>query len=261
MCETKGVSAVEDKVAIVTGASRGIGRATAAAIARRGVRVMAVARSEDELRSLAEAEGVEYLVASVEDVDTCEQIVRSTRERLGPIDILVNNAGIDTNEERPIWAQDSQVWRRTLAVNLDAPFHLTRLAAPDMIDRGWGRVIMVSSTAGSVGGPSMSAYCASKSGLEGLTRAVAHDIASSGVTCNAVAPGWVRTPMAERSAQVEADERGVTVDRIWQERAALYPTGRVVEPEEVADVIAFLASEQASAINGEVIRLAHGGSW
>ena len=107
----------------------------------------------------------------------------------------------------------------------------------------------------------MSAYCASKGGLEGLTRAAAHDVASSGVTCNAVAPGWVRTPMAERTAQVEADARGVTVDRIWQERAASYPTGRVVEPEEVADVIAFLASEQASAINGEVIRVAHGSSW
>jgi 3-hydroxybutyrate dehydrogenase len=261
MCATKGGSAVDGKVAIVTGASRGIGRATAAALAGRGAHVMAVARSEDELRSLAEAEGVQYLVASVDKVDGCERLVRSTRERLGPIDILVNNAGIDTNEERPIWNQDSQVWRRTLAVNLDAPFHLTRLTVPDMIDRGWGRVVMVSSTAGSVGGPSMSAYCASKGGLEGLTRAAAHDVASSGVTCNAVAPGWVRTPMAERTAQVEAHARGVTVDRIWQERAASYPTGRVVEPEEVADVIAFLASEQASAINGEVIRVAHGSSW
>jgi NAD(P)-dependent dehydrogenase (short-subunit alcohol dehydrogenase family) len=261
MCATKGGSAVDEKVAIVTGASRGIGRATAVAIARRGARVMAVARSEDELRSLADAEGVQYLVASVDDVDACERIVRSTRQRLGPIDILVNNAGIDTNEERPIWNQDSQVWRRTLAVNLDAPFHLTRLAVTDMIDRGWGRVVMVSSTAGSVGGPSMSAYCASKGGLEGLTRAVAHDVASSGVTCNAVAPGWVRTPMAERTAQLEADARGVTVERIWQERAASYPTARVVEPEEVADAIVFLASEQASAINGEVIRITHGGSW
>ena len=252
---------MEEKVAIVTGASRGIGRATAAAIARRGVHVMAVARSEVELRSLAEAEGVQYLVASVDDVDACEGIIRSTRERLGPIDILVNNAGIDTNEERPIWNQDSQVWRRTLAVNLDAPFHLTRLAATDMVDRGWGRVVMVSSTAGSVGGASMSAYCASKGGLEGLTRAVAYDVASAGVTCNAVAPGWVRTPMADRTARVEADRRGVTVDRIWQERAALYPAGRVVEPEEVAEVIAFLVSEQASAINGEIIRVAHGGWW
>jgi NAD(P)-dependent dehydrogenase (short-subunit alcohol dehydrogenase family) len=222
---------------------------------------MAVARTEEDLRSLAEAEGVQYLVASVDDVGGCEQIVRSTRERLGPIDILVNNAGIDTNQELPIWAQDPQVWRRTLAVNLDAPFHLTRLAVPDMVEHAWGRVVMVSSTAGSVGGPSMSAYCASKGGLEGLARAVAHDVASSGVTCNAVAPGWVRTPMADRSAQVEAERRGVTVDHVWQDRAASYPTGRLVKPAEVADAIVFLASEQASAINGEVIRVAHGGLW
>src|SRR2546425_10350073 len=150
-------------------------------------------------------------------------------------------------------------WRRTLAVSLDAAFHLRRLAATDMGDRGWGRGVRVSSTAGWVGGPAMSAYCASKGGLEGLTRAVAYDVASAGVTCNAVAPGWVRTPMADRTARVEADRRGVTVDRIWQERAALYPAGRVVEPEEVADVIVFLVSEQASAINGEIIRVAHGG--
>jgi len=222
---------------------------------------MTVARNEDDLRSLAEAEGTAYVVGDVEDPDTHRRIIETTRERLGPIGILVNNAGIDTNAERPIWEMDPGVWTRTLAVNLDAPFRLTRLAVPDMIDLGWGRIVMVSSTAGSVGGPSMSAYCASKGGLEGLTRAVAQDVAAMGVTCNAVAPGWVRTPMGDRSAQLEAEARGVTAELVWEERAASYPADRVVEPEEVARVIGFLTSDGASAINGEVVRISHGGSW
>jgi NAD(P)-dependent dehydrogenase (short-subunit alcohol dehydrogenase family) len=130
-----------------------------------------------------------------------------------------------------------------------------------MVERGFGRIVMVSSTAGHVGGGRMSAYCASKHGLNGLMRAVAQDVGPYGVTCNAVAPGWVRTPMAERSAQVEAERRGTTVDEIWRERAASYPEQRVVEPGEVAEVIAFLASDAASGMNGEVVTVALGGVW
>ncbi len=249
------------RVALVTGAGRGIGRAVAAVLARRGDRVMAVARTEDDLRSLADAEGVSHLVESVATPEGCARIVEETRGRLGPIQILVNNAGLDTALERPIWEQDPQVWRDTMATNLDAPFELTRLVVHDMIAGRWGRVVMVSSTAGSVGGPAMSAYCASKHGLIGLMRAVAQDVAPFEVTCNAVAPGWVRTPMAERSAEQEAERRNVSPDEIWRERSASYRAGRVVEPEEVAGAIAFLASDAASGINGETLTVALGGSW
>jgi NAD(P)-dependent dehydrogenase (short-subunit alcohol dehydrogenase family) len=148
-----------------------------------------------------------------------------------------------------------------MRVNLDAPFHLCRATTAGMVERGFGRIVMVSSTAGHVGGARMSAYCASKHGLNGLMRAVAHDVGPHGVTCNAVAPGWVRTPMAERSAQVEAERRGTTVDEIWRERAESYPEGRVVEPAEVAEVVAFLASDAASGMNGEVVTVALGGVW
>jgi NAD(P)-dependent dehydrogenase (short-subunit alcohol dehydrogenase family) len=130
-----------------------------------------------------------------------------------------------------------------------------------MVERGWGRVVMVSSTAGQVGAPRMSAYSASKAGLLGLMRAVAHDLAPHGGTCNAVLPGWVRTEMAERSAAREAERRGVTVDQVWEDRAAEYPEGRVVRAEEVASTIAFLASEKGSGINGQAVTVALGGYW
>ena len=249
------------RVALVTGAGRGIGRATARLLAERGARVMAVARTEDELASLARGTGVEYLAESVATEETCARIVEETRSRLGAIEILVNNAGIGSADERVIWEQDPRVWRETLAVNLDGPFHLTRLAASDMVERGWGRIVMVSSTAGQIGGAAESAYDASKHGLLGLMRSTAQDVGRHGATCNAVLPGWVRTEMAERSAQREAERRGITPERVWEERAAVYPAGRVLEPEEIASVIAFLASDEASGVNGEAITVALGGIW
>jgi len=252
---------VKDKVALVTGAGRGIGRATALALAGRGARVMAVSRTDEELAALAREAAVEYLAETVATPEGCERIVAETRRRLGSIDVLVNNAGIGSAHERAVWEQDPAVWSETMAVNLDGPFHLTRLAATDMVERRWGRIVMVSSTAGEIGGAAMSAYCASKHGLIGLVRAVAQDVGPFDVTCNAVLPGWVRTAMAERSAAHEAERRGVTTEEVWREREQVYPARRVVTAEEVAAVIAFLASEEASGINGEGLTVALGGVW
>ena len=252
---------MEGRVALVTGAGRGIGKATALALAARGARVMAVSRTESELAALAAEAPVEFVAESVATAEGCARIVEETRARLGPIEILVNNAGIGSADERVIWEQDPARWRETMAVNLDGPFHLTRLASADMVERRFGRVVMVSSTAGQVGSRSESAYDASKHGLIGLARAAAQDLGPFGVTCNAVLPGWVRTEMAERSAAFEATRRGITVDDVWAERAAHYPPGRVVTPEEVAETIAFLAGEKASGISGEAITVALGGRW
>jgi len=252
---------VEGRVAIVTGAGRGIGRATALALAGRGARVLGVSRTEGELASLAEEAPVEVLIESVATEEGCERIVAETRTRLGPVEILVLNAGIGSGHEREIWAQETSVWRETMAVNLDGPFFLCRAASADMKEGGWGRIVMVSSTSGEVGSPSTSAYTASKHGLMGLMRSVAQDLGPHGATCNAVLPGWVRTEMAERSARIEAARRGVTVDEVWAERAAAYPSNRVVTPEEIAETVAFLASEEASGINGEGVTVALGGLW
>jgi 3-hydroxybutyrate dehydrogenase len=258
---TSQTNPLQGRVALVTGASAGIGRATALLLAARGARVMAVARNEARLAEVARLGGVETLALSLEEEGACARAVEETRKRLGPVAILVNNAGRGGFLDRPIWEESPENWRATLALNLDVPFELTRLAARDMRDLGWGRVIMVSSTAGEVGAPAMSAYCASKHGLIGLMRAAAWDLAKIGATCNAVLPGWVRTEMAEQDTIREAARRAMTTEAVWAERAAAYPGGRVLEPEDIARVIAFLAGEDASAVNAEAITVSHGSLW
>ncbi len=153
-------------------------------------------------------------------------------------------------------------WHRTLSVNLDAAFSLLHLVAPHMKDAGWGRFVAVGSTAGSVGAPAMPAYSASKAGLLGLVRSAAQDLAPYGATVNAVLPGWVRdTAMADADAREEAERRGVSVDQVWAERTASYPAGRLLEPDDVAKVIAFLVSDDAAAVSGEALTVALGSPW
>jgi NAD(P)-dependent dehydrogenase (short-subunit alcohol dehydrogenase family) len=246
---------VEGRVAMVTGAGRGIGRVAANLLASRGARVMAVARSENELQTLS----LDYVVADLGTPDGCALAVEETEDRLGPVAILVCNHGIGSAHERVIWEQEPEIWRETMRINLDGPFFLSRLVVKDMIEQGYGRLVFTSSTAGQVAEYAGSAYNSSKHGLLGLMRSVAQDAGPHGVTSNAVLPGWVRTSMAETSAEAEAEQRGITTDKVWAERAALYPAGRVVTPEEVAEVIAFLASEESSGVNGEAITVALGG--
>ena len=251
------MSGVEGRVALITGAGRGIGKAAAELLAARGARVMAVARSESELAAL----GVDYVAADLGTLEGCEQAVAETENRLGPIEILICNHGIGSAHERVIWEQDSRVWEETMRINLDGPFHLSRLVTAGMVERGYGRLVYTSSTAGQVAEFAGSAYNCSKHGLLGLMRSVAQDAGPHNVTSNAVLPGWVRTEMAERSARAEAKQRGLEVEEIWAERGKIYPPGRVVTPLEVAEVIAFLASEEASGVSGEAITVALGSIW
>jgi NAD(P)-dependent dehydrogenase (short-subunit alcohol dehydrogenase family) len=248
---------VKARVALVTGGGRGIGREAALLLAAGGVRVMIVSRTVGELASV----GLEYVEADLGTAAGCAFAVTETERRFGPIDILVVNHGIGSAHERLVWEQDPEVWRETMRVNLDGPFELARLTVGGMCQRGFGRLVFTSSTAGEKAERSGSAYTASKHGLIGLARAVAQDAGPFGVTSNAVLPGWVRTAMAERSAKTEAERRGVTVEQVWRERAAIYPQNRVLEPLEVAQVIAFLCSDAAGGVNGEAITVALGGVW
>jgi len=251
------MAGVEERVALVTGAGRGIGRATAELLASRGARVMCVARSQEEL----EETGLDYSVADLGTAEGCAHAVTDTEQRMGPVEILICNHGIGSAHERVVWEQDPDLWSETMRVNLDGPFHLSRLVLRGMTERRYGRVVFTSSTAGLVAEHAGSAYNSSKSGLLGLMRSIALDGGAFGVTSNAVLPGWVRTEMAERSADQEAKDRGLTVDRVWEERAAMYPPGRIATPEEVAEMIAFLASEESSGVSGEAIRVALGSVW
>src|SRR5882757_8004578 len=220
---------MDGRVALVTGGGRGIGREAALLLSAAGARVMVVSRSVAELAAV----GLDYVAADLGTAEGCALAVAETERRLGSIDVLVVNHGIGSAHERLVWEQDPEVWRETMRINLDAPFELARLT---------------------VGG-----MC--KHGVIGLARAVAQDAGPFGVTSNAVLPGWVRTAMAERSAETEAERSGISVEQVWRARAAIYPQNRVLEPREVAQVIAFLCSDAAGGINGEAITVALGGVW
>lgn len=251
------MAGVEGRVTLVTGAGRGIGKATALLLASRGARVMCVSRNQEELV----ATGLDYTVADLGTVEGCELAVNETTRRLGPVQILVCNHGLGSAHEKVLWEQTPEVWDQSMRINLDAPFHLSRLVMPGMIKAAYGRLVYTSSTAAQIAEHAGCAYNASKAGLLALMRSAATDGGVHGITANAVLPGWVRTEMAERSALADAQQRGITTEQVWQERAALYPPKRVATPEEVAHMIAFLASEESSGVSGESIRVALGSHW
>lgn len=252
--EDRFMAGVEGRVALVTGAGRGIGRETAELLANRGASVMAVARSENELIKT----GLEYTVADLGTLEGCQRAVAETQARLGPVEIFVCNHGIGSAHERVIWDQDVATWEETMRINLDGPFYLSRLLIKGMVEARYGRAVYVSSTAGQVAEYAGSAYNCSKHGLIGLSRSVAQDAGAFNVTSNAVLPGWVRTEMSERSARAEAEAVGTSVEEVWRQRAAGYPPGRVATPLEVAEMIAFLASEESSGVSGQAITVALG---
>lgn len=247
------MSAVHGRVALVTGAGRGIGRATALALAAAGARVMAVSRTASELESLADEAPVAWHAASLDTEAGCDDAIAETRRRLGPIEILVSNASIGSTFDDTIFDLSTEAWRRFLAINLEASFFLARSASHDMRAKGWGRIVMVASTSGLIGSPADVGYTTSKHAVIGLMRAIAQDMGPYGTTCNAVCPGWVHTEMADRSAAHEAEARGIDPEAIWRERAASYPRGAALTPEEIAGPIAFLCGEAASGISGEAI--------
>jgi 3-oxoacyl-[acyl-carrier protein] reductase len=251
---------VQGRVAIVTGASKGIGLATAKLLTAHGARVMAVARTEADLAATGLSD---YVAADVSTQEGCALVMEKTVQRMGggsesKIDILVCNHGIGSAHEKPLHEQSVEDYHHSMQTNLNGPFYLTRLVMAEMVKHKYGRIVYTSSTAAITAEPSAVGYNTSKAGLCGLMRSVCEDGGIHNITSNAVLPGWVRTEMADRSAQAEATQRGISPSQVWDERAALYPAKRVATPAEVAHTILFLASEESSGVSGESIRVALG---
>ncbi len=239
------------KIAIVTGASRGIGRAVAVALARQGASVVAAARGDHAAAVAAEIEaaGGQALAQTVDVTDAAAvggMVIRAL-ERFGRVDVLVNNAGIA--RDQLMLRMKPEDWEAVLATNLTAAFTCTQAVLRSMIKQRAGRIISISSVVGQAGNAGQANYAASKAGLIGLSKALALEVASRGVTVNVVAPGLIETDMTRAIAE---DTR-----RAWAEKV---PLGRIGAPADVAGAVCFLASDEAAYITGQVVAV-NGGMY
>jgi len=247
------------KSALITGGGRGIGRAIALEFARNGARVAVAARTAEQVEQVAAEIGADAvaLVCDVSDPESVARMFADMRERFGNPDILVNNAGIA--ESATLVNTTDELWQRHLAINLSGTFYCTRAALPAMLRRGWGRVINVASIAGKSGAPYIAAYSASKHGVLGLTRSAALELATTGVTVNAICPGYVDTDMVTRGVDQITAKTGRTAEEALDSLKKMSPQNRLVTPEEVAAIALLLASDAGRGINGQGINV-DGGS-
>ncbi len=237
---------LSEKVAIVTGASRGIGRAIAEALAREGASVVVCSRTlkaNEETAGLIEAEGgsAHAYRVDVTDAGSVAALVKGVVDKFGRIDVLVNNAGV-TADSLLLRLKEAD-WDKVVDTNLKGTFNFTKAVARTMIKQRGGKIINITSVVGMVGNPGQANYCAAKAGIIGLTKSVARELASRNITVNCVAPGLIRTAMTESLS-----------DQAKEQAEGLIPLGRMGEPEDVAQVVVFLASPAADYITGEVIR-------
>lgn len=236
---------LQDAVAVVTGASTGIGRATVEAFCRRGARVVGVARTEETLVEALEDAGRsdEQTLAvpgDVSDPDTAGRVIERTLDRYDRIDVLVNNAGI--TRDNLLMRMSEEDWSDVMEVNLGGTFHFTKAVTRPMMKQKAGRIINVSSVVGLRGNPGQANYVASKAGIAGFTKSMARELGSRNINVNAVAPGYIKTDMTE---EMTDDMRKELTDNL--------PLERLGEPEDVADCVLFLAGPRSSYITGQVL--------
>ena len=237
---------LEGKVALVTGGSRGIGRAIALLLGQEGADVAVCARNVEaagEVASEIEGLGRKCLVRAcdVADAEQAGALIASTIEELGQLDILVNNAGV--TRDNLLMRMKEEDWDEVLAINLKGAFNCARAAVRPMLKARGGRIVNITSVVGLQGNAGQANYAASKAGLIGLTKSLARELASRGITANAVAPGLV--PETGMTGELAAE--------VQQQMLSAVPLGRAGTPEDVAHAVAFLASEQAAYITGQVL--------
>lgn len=252
----------ETRHALVTGAGTGIGRACALALARTGIRVTLAGRRpsplEEAKRLIEEAGGAAHVASGFDVIDAArvQKGVEAAQTRFGALDILVNCAG--EAPSAPFHKTDLATWNRVIALNLTGAFLVTQATLPSLRQSAAGRIVNVASTAGLTGYPYVSAYCAAKHGLVGLTRALALELARTAVTVNAVCPGFTDTPLIEAAADTIREKTGRTTEEARAALARANPQGRLVRPEEVADAVLWLVGFGAAAITGQAIPVAGG---
>jgi len=255
---------LNNKVALITGGGRGIGRAIALTFARERAQVAVAARTLEQVKQVAQEIEDQYgakslaLFCDVSDRESVETMFSNVRERFNrEVDILVNNAGVA--ESATLVNTTDELWHRHLAINLSGTFYCTRTALPFMLKNGWGRIINIASIAGKTGAPYIAAYAASKHGVMGLTRSLAVEVGASGVTVNAVCPGYVDTEMVSRGIERITTRTGRSADEALDSLKKMSPQNRLVTSEEVASLALLLASEEGRGINGQGINI-DGGS-
>ncbi|HMK85054.1 MAG TPA: SDR family NAD(P)-dependent oxidoreductase [Steroidobacteraceae bacterium] len=244
--------------AVVTGGGRGIGAAIAARLVNEGARVTLVSRTQSELDQVAASLGAsaQTACADITEFDRLRRALEDSSLTFGPIDILVNNAG--QAKSSPMHRSPEELWHSMLAVNLTGTYHGIRAVLPGMIERKFGRIVNVASTAGIRGYPYVAAYCASKHGVIGLTRALALEVAQCSITVNALCPGYTETALARDTI---ANIQQVTGRSAAEARAAitrLNPQGRLIQPAEIANAVAWLCLPGSEAVTGQSIAIAGG---
>ena len=234
-----------DKVAIVTGASRGIGKVIAQVFANAGAHVVCVARSEDAIKSLADeintnGGSASHVACDISDGDAFSSMISGTAKEKRKLDILVNNAGI--TQDNLLMRMKEEEWDTVLNINLKGAFHGMKAAVRPMMKNRSGRIINITSIVGLTGNPGQANYAASKAGLIGLSQSVAKEVATRGITVNCIAPGWIGTDMTDELSE-----------EVKEEFLSRIPANRIGSPEDIAHAALFLASDEASYITGQTI--------
>jgi 3-oxoacyl-[acyl-carrier protein] reductase len=239
---------MKEKIAVVTGASRGIGFAIAESLAAEGAKVICCSTTKEGSDRTADLLNEKYdakcegLAVDVSNIEAVESSVKSIVGQHGKIDILVNNAGI--SRDKLLLRMSQEDWSTVLNVNLNSVFYMTKAVMRPMLKQKWGRIINITSVVGVTGNPGQSNYAASKAGIIGFTKSIAKELGAKGITCNAVAPGFVQTDMIDSLP----DDY---VDNIIRE----VPLKRLGQPDDIANMTTFLASDRSSYITGQVINV------